>query len=129
MRVKRIMAGAATAVLAVSLTACGGGAPTDASSEDFCNVFVGAQDAETGADVRDFGEELEEVGTPDDISDEAREGFEVFVEAIADVDEDADANDLADPDLSSDEEKKFEAFISYAGETCSDFFEDEPPAE
>ena len=126
------------ALLAASLvlvggtaTACGG-APTDASEKDFCASFtkineaIGATDGEKPTkdqikDVKDAVKDLEDTGTPEGISDDAREGFEIFTEAVSDIDDDADAEDLDDlEEFSDDEQKKFDAFGEYVGKTCSD---------
>ncbi|MBM7517868.1 hypothetical protein [Nocardioides nitrophenolicus] len=137
----------ATVLLALSLTACGGGAPTDASTKDFCDAISGsASDSEftkayTDKDwgkiadlVHDQADELEKVGTPKDISDDAREGFEIQVDAAKDIDEKdiekafKDAGTGENPfetDLSSDEKKKVEAFTKYQGEKCSGATDDE----
>ena len=136
--VKRIVgAGSAAVLLAFSLTACGG-APTDASKEDFCDAFNSAEeifaDIDSEAEAKDqagdvtdaykeFADKLEEVGTPDGISDDAREGFEIFVEELGDLDEDDVEKFLEDPEkdiaeVSKDDEKKVNEFTEYAGKEC-----------
>lgn len=136
--VKRIVgAGSAAVLLAFSLTACGG-APTDASKEDFCDAFNSAEkifaDIDPEAEAKDqagdvtdaykeFADKLEEVGTPDGISDDAREGFEIFVEELGDLDEDDVEKFLEDPEkdiaeVSKDDEKKVNEFTEYAGKEC-----------
>lgn len=107
------------------LVGCGGGdAPTDASKADFCETYVDTdaltEEDATGADVRDWADNLEETGTPEDISDDARKGFEVFLEAAKDIDEDAKADDIEEPDVSAEEEKQLEAFGEYVGTTCTE---------
>lgn len=139
--IKRPLAAAGAAVLlALSLTACGG-APADASVEDFCKV---TQD-EAGGDeffkaiedkdwdkvedlVKEQADEVEEVGTPEDIPDDAREGFEIQLETIQgfsadDWEEAFNSESDEDPfekDLSSDEKKKVDAYTEYENETCDD---------
>ncbi|WP_141004903.1 hypothetical protein [Nocardioides humi] len=137
---KRPLASAgAAALLALSLTACGGGAPTDASVEDFCKA---SQNTEAGQDffqaiqdedwdkvedlVKKQAEELEKVGTPEDIPDDAREGFEIQLDAAKKVDADdiekafKDDKDPFEAEISKDDQKKAEAFNTYQSETCSD---------
>src|SRR5690606_28582327 len=94
-RLKRPLASAGAAtLLALALTACGGGAPSDASVDDYCDAVrnttnqedffkaVEDEDWDKLADlIEDQAKELEEVGTPDDISDEEREGFEIQLDA------------------------------------------------
>ncbi len=130
-------AGSAAVLLAFSLTACGG-APTDASSEDFCDAFN--SNAEIFADIdpegdpadqagdvtdayKEFADKLDEVGTPENISDDARDGFEVFVEELGGLDEDDVEEYLKDPskeiaEVSEDDEKKVDEFTEYASKEC-----------
>ncbi|HET9419890.1 MAG TPA: hypothetical protein VFO49_02050 [Nocardioides sp.] len=135
---KRYVGGAGAAVLlAFSLTACGG-APSDASTEDFCDAFNSSADifadidpeadpADQAGDVTDgykeFADKLEEVGTPENISDDAREGFEIFVEELGDLNEDDVEKYLEDPsediaEVSEDDEKKVDEFTEYAAKEC-----------
>jgi hypothetical protein len=139
--IKRPVAAAGAAVLlALSLTACGGGAPADASKEDYCKAVGDAGSEEFGkaitdkdydkaADlIKESAEKIEEVGTPEDISDEEREGFEIQLDAVKklngdDLKEAFEAEDGEDPfeaDLSDDEKDKVEAYNKYENETCSD---------
>lgn len=121
---KRVLSAAALVLAGATLTACGG-APTDASEDDFCDAMEAAgqsladQSEKDGGDKVDFGDaidELESTGTPEDIPDDAREGFESILDAMKDldgktVDEVSDESD----DLDGDEE-----FGDYYAETCSD---------
>lgn len=151
-RIKRPAAALAAAVLlALSLTACGGdgddgsanddeGAPTEASEDEFCEVFREAESA--GEDLEDddfdgqadllneYADKLDEIGTPEDIPDDARHGFEVLVEAFGDVRPD----DLEDEDAGKALEEKYEddredveAFFDYYLETCQPGFEQGTP--
>jgi hypothetical protein len=136
------------ALLAASLvlvggtaTACGGGAPTDASKADFCDSFTKINESAAGSDggdpskdeikkVKDAVKDLEDTGTPESITDDAREGFEIFTGAVADIDDDATAKDLEELDkFSGDEKKKFEAFGEYVSETCAPETPDAPETE
>lgn len=128
------------ALLAASLvlvggtaTACGGGAPTDASAKDFCAAITkinetsgpsGGEDPTEDQikEIKGAFEDLEEVGTPEDIPDDAREGFELLTEQVADVDDDASAKELeeAGEDFSGDDQKKSQAFGEYVGKTCAE---------
>lgn len=138
--IKRSSAALSAAVLlALSLTACGG-APTDASKEDYCEAIGenGGDELTKALEEEDYdklaelfkesAEDIEKVGTPEDISDDAREGFEIQVETFKDLDGDAvekafDTEGDEDPfedDLSKDEKKKVEAYSAYENETCSD---------
>ena len=130
-------AGSAAVLLAFSLTACGG-APTDASTEDFCEAYNSS--AEIFADIdpegdpseqagdateayKEYAEKLEEVGTPENISDDARDGFETLVDELGDLDEDDVEKFLEDPSseiaqVSEEDEKKVDEFTEYASEEC-----------
>jgi hypothetical protein len=119
-----------------SLSACGGAssAPTDASEEAFCDAqFSFIEDLmkseeeptedEMAKIMHDWADELEKVGTPKDISDEAREGFELTVEQISDVEaddfkNDAEALEELEKDLSDKEKDQAEAYNNYVNETC-----------
>jgi hypothetical protein len=119
---------ASLVLVAGTATACGGGAPTDASEKDFCAAItkVGesyGDDPEKPAikDIKDSVADLGDVGTPEGIPDDAREGFEIVVDAIAGLDDDASDEDLkkAGEDFSGDDEKKSDAFDEYVSETCA----------
>lgn len=133
-RIKRPAAAAGAAVLlAFSLTACGG-APDDASEDDFCDAFAGVFEPfaditgdpteDQWEDFQDATGELEDTGTPDNISGDEREGFEIFVEAIGDADYDdiKDADEESFPGVDKDDEAKVTQFFGYAGETCPEAF-------
>ncbi len=142
--IKRFAGAASAAVLlGFSLTACGGGAsdaPDDASTEDFCKAYNQTSDLDADASAEDQADEAKEqaeeiidVGTPEDISDEEREGFEIFVDAIKDLDADdvekftgAESEDDFKDALgaSDDDYKKITAFLTYASTACA-----EAPAE
>ena len=63
------------------------------------------------------------MGTPENISDDARDGFEIFVEELGDLDEDDVEKYLEDPskdiaEVSKDDEKKVDEFTEYAAKEC-----------
>lgn len=141
LRRSRVVAAAGALVLLGSLAACGGddgdgggdAAPADATQEEFCQAFadvftgiVGAGDDEQAqiAAVKESVAELEEVGTPEDIPEDARRGFEVFVDLIGDLDEDMTAEDLESfgADISEDDNADAEAFTTWATQECPDAF-------
>lgn len=124
---RHVLTGAALLLVVGTSAACGGSdagsAPDNASKEDFCEAYVGfyeLEDDATGKDLHDYADELEDTGTPDDMSDEEREGFEVYIDAINDVDEDEKVEDMDDPDVSKSDEEKGKAFSEYANEKCKD---------
>lgn len=136
---KRPLAAAGAAVLlALSLSACGG-SPTDASVKDYCEAtqgnsndeeFTKALEDEDWDKIRDLvqeqADEVEEVGTPEDIPDDAREGFELQIEQAGDLSADdiekafKDQENPFEADLSKDEKKKIEAYTKYESKTCAD---------
>ena len=141
--VKSPLAAAGAAVLlALSLTACGGSdaGPKDASVKDFCKVVDGDVDSAAFlkayqdkdwnkvADlVKKQSEKAAKVGTPKDIPADAREGFEITIDAAKDVNgddikkafEDGQNGDTFGNKISKDDEKKVKAFGEYQAKTCS----------
>jgi len=108
----------------------GGGSPTNASKEDFCSTFESMasdmQDvdpSDPGAAVKaikDAGDKLEETGTPEDMPDDARDGFEVIIKTLTGLDDNASIEDLAKigQDLSDSDEANSKAFDEYLSDTC-----------
>lgn len=94
------------------------GPPEDASQEDFCAVALEAPGDDVDA-IHDWAAEMAEVGTPEDIPDDAREGFELLVDTAKDIsEEDLDNENFAD-EFSADEEDAFTAYGGYVGEACA----------
>src|SRR5690349_5488407 len=84
-------------------SACGGGggAPSDASKDGFCEAANSLMsdlmpadtttpelpsDEDMAKAVKDWGSRMEEVGTPEGISDDARKGFESVVDQAKEID-------------------------------------------
>ncbi len=117
---------------ATALGCGGGGAPTDASEKEFCDNLnslyddlggmADATDKERIATIKDWGKSLEKVGTPKAMSDEERQGFEVIVKQIDDVDEDGSTADLdkMEKDLSKSDKEASDAFQQYTSDTCGE---------
>ncbi|WP_418059379.1 hypothetical protein [Pimelobacter simplex] len=112
--------------LAAALAACGG-APDDASAEDFCAAWTEGSGGSADG-LHDRAAALEDAGTPADVSTAARSGYEIFVEQAKPVD-DADVAALdqaaATPaglaevyGISEDEAADVVAFFDYANTTC-----------
>lgn len=132
----------ASTVLAIgTLAGCGGdgdgdsgsSAPDNASTEDFCDTFatfftdimseaMGGDPDQAVAAIKEWAGEMQEVGTPEDMPDEVRDGFEVFVDAAQDLPDDATMDDLQNlgGDLSEADQDAGDAFGDWAGETCPD---------
>jgi hypothetical protein len=128
-------------------SACGGGAgaPSDASKDDFCEAANSLMsdlmpddlttaelpsDQDMAQAVEDWGSRMAEVGTPEDISDDARKGFESVVDQAEDIDAaDFSMDSLEDleaggADASAEEKKQAEAFGTYLTDTCGNPMDD-----
>jgi hypothetical protein len=128
--------------------ACGGGgsgAPSDASEDGFCEAAnslltdlmpddMSAPEVPSDEDmaqaVKDWGTRMEEVGTPDDIPDDAREGFEAVIAQIEEIEaSDFSAENLEElgnggAEASEEVQRQAEAFGDYVTETCGDPMDD-----
>ncbi|MDN5746019.1 MAG: PT domain-containing protein, partial [Nocardioidaceae bacterium] len=136
---KRPLAAAGAAVLlGLSLSACGG-SPTDASTDDFCDAVQGLSDPDgefvkavkdkdwdAVADaVKKQANNIEDVGTPKNMSEDARKGWELTLDEAKGISGDdikKSFEDNKDPfdedDLSKDEQKNIDAFQDYQDDTC-----------
>lgn len=112
--------------------------PDDASVEDFCDAYTGQLDELSGIDpgstpaeqaeslvkaLQTYAETLEEVGTPEAIPADAREGFEITLRELGDLDVDDVQQAIEDQsgefvELSKDDEEKVAAFDQYATNEC-----------
>ena len=108
-----------------------GGPPTDASVEDFCGTFLDLieQASQAGSDIsdaeavklaKDAADRLEEVGTPEDMPEEARRAFETAIEKIRSIPDDATRKEMdaiAD-DLTEAQHQDLGALSDYVTEKC-----------
>lgn len=133
--IKRPLAAAGSAVLlGLSLTACGSSYPTDASKADFCSAVEGAfkSFAETEGEEptekewensqKKF-EELGDTGTPENIGDDERKGFEVMVDTITDLDYDEAKEAFKSdevPGVSEEDDKNVDKFSEWALTECAE---------
>lgn len=141
----RLTAAGVVLLVSAATAACGGGsgAPESASKDDFCkaqssifdNLDIDVSDPEGGlpsekemADaMHTWADEIEEVGTPEGISDDARKGFEQMIDAAGDISEDdlkSPDLDSLEKDLSAEEKKQVEAYNTYVTDTCGSMFGD-----
>ena len=130
---------------AVTSACGGGGAPTDASEKDFCETQSSLlsdlmpddmsnpelpSDEQMAKAVKDWGAELEEVGTPEDIPDDARKGFEAVVKQAKEVDasdfsiDKLEELEAGGKDASKEVQRQAKAFSDYLTETCGNPLED-----
>jgi hypothetical protein len=79
-----------------------------------------ATDAEIIAQIKDWATTMEETGTPEDMPEDARAGFETTMTLINDLDDDAQQEDFEkiDEDLSEDETAQVDEFDTYTTDTC-----------
>ena len=99
------------------------------STEAFCGAFQAFADDLAGmtGEEENLGEILKEaaqrivdVGTPDDIPDDAKDGLQLTLDAIEGLPDDASAEDMSalEDNFSEEEQKKSDAFSDYLDETC-----------
>lgn len=127
-------------LVAGAAVGCGGGGnspdeasapPDNASTQDFCKNYQDfskalmelgqdAEDAEFVKALKTAGAKFEETGTPEDATEGERAGYEVFIQLIEDVEDDASQKDLAqlEKDLSKEQQEQLDAFTAYVSETC-----------
>lgn len=134
---KPLAALAGLALAASVLAACSGDprpadAPEDAGADAFCapiDDFLAEMYAQLDsppseddmvAALHDLAEEMESVGTPSDMSAEARRGFEVFVTQIREVSVKDISGNLEDltAGLSKADQKAGDAFLTWRNEQC-----------
>lgn len=137
---RRLVLPSVALLMAATAAACGSDdAPTNASTEDFCEG-QGSLMADLSADmenvpepkeiaesIQSWADEVEEIGTPEDMSEEARAGFEATLEQARDIeasDLETDNLDELGEELTGDAKKEAEAFNEYVAETCGNLFED-----
>lgn len=100
----------------------GESSPTDATSDEFCEAYLSIfeyfeAEGET-FQAGDYAEVLAEAGTPEDIPDDAREGFEIYVDAFEELGNDAVEEDADAIEFSSAQEDSTDAFDDYVGDAC-----------
>ncbi|MCH1867840.1 hypothetical protein [Nocardioides sp. CFH 31398] len=143
---RRLAAVAAPVLLVSTLSGCGGvgGAPTDASVEDYCGAQVGLLEYfleaagsgeqppadEAYDEVQSSIDEQEETGTPEDMPDDARTAWEEQIDEAKDVSEDdfteaydsGDSDELDDLTGGDSDDEGAQALADYNTEACADQF-------
>ena len=146
----RLTVSAAALLVGAVASACGsggvgGGPPSDASKKDFCQTQTSLledlmpadmsnpelpSDEQMAQAVKDWGAKIDEVGTPEDISDDARKGFERVVEMANDIDpadfsiEKLEELEAGGEKASAEAKKQADAFEKYLTETCGNPLDD-----
>lgn len=123
--------GLVTALGACSDAGGGAAASDDPSLEEFCETFDGLFERVLSEDVagdraatvralQDWAKDLEEVGTPGDIPEDVRHGFELFVEQAQAIEEDASLADLERlvEDPSAADHADGDAFSDWVQDSC-----------
>lgn len=141
-RTWRAIATSAWFVVVISLSACGGsdatGAPSSGASDsasasaaksDFCTAYTGlfASLTQAGGDqlqaiavLKKWAADMEIVGPPDDMPQDARRGFELLINTAKDIDDDATLEELTNlgESFDADQRKDGDAFSAWATEQC-----------
>jgi hypothetical protein len=101
-----------------------------ASQDEFCEAFNGLVDEVMGAGISDpsamvravkeWASDMEELGTPAEMPDDAQRGFELFVDKAADLDEDMGLEDLQNlgSELSEEDQADGQSFTGWTQENC-----------
>lgn len=140
----RLTVSTAALLIGAAASACGGGgagggAPTDASEKEFCQTQSSLledlmpadmsnpelpSDEQMATAVKDWAKKIDQVGTPEDIPDDAREGFEAIVEQANEIDasdfsiEKLEQLEAGGKDASAEAKKQADAFEKYLTDTC-----------
>lgn len=117
--------------LVTALTGCNGSSDGAATSTaDFCDAFndlfdqvLGADATDSAATVRAFkgwAADMEKVGAPADMPDDARHGFELFVDQAQGIDDNASLADLErlGEGLSDADRAAGQAFNAWTTDNC-----------
>ena len=127
MDVKRTLVVAGLLTLMGGVSACGGGSssaaagsadgPTDASKTDFCATLSNLGEDTT---PKGLAAAFKKVGTPSDIDDSSRHGYEVLVDHLATMADDTTGSDLTamEKDLSASDQADVGAFTAYLAKEC-----------
>ncbi len=124
---KKAVAAASLLVVMGGTAACGGSSssgsstsadgPTDAKKSDFCATF---QNLGNNTTPKQASAAFQKTGTPSDIPAGARHGFEVLVEHLATMADNAQASDLTnmEKNLNATDQKDVLAFVAYLTKQC-----------
>ena len=109
-----------------------GDAPGNASVEEFCQPFVdmlkevSAQgdelsDADAVRLAKETADKLRETGTPEDMPEDARKGFELVIAKLADLPDDATKDEVEKAQQLTEEEQAYSTALSqYIASKCAD---------
>jgi len=111
---------AAIAVMVGALMSACGGLPEDASGFEFCQAAKIDQKGFVPGEwdkAEDMAEKLEEVGTPEDIPENARAGAEIMLDLVDDSSDISEFTASA-KDLDGGDQDKLIAYLDYVKKTC-----------
>jgi len=122
----KVAAAAALLVVLGGTAACGSSGssssasaagPTDADKASFCDTFQKLSDSTT---PKEAAAAFQKVGTPSDITTDARAGYEVLVTHLGTRADNASSSDLTamEKSLSSTDQKDVIAFVTYLTKEC-----------
>ena len=127
----RLAVAAGTLALVAGLAGCSGdSAGSSTSTAEFCDAYndlfqkvLGADPGDAAGTVRAFkawAADMEQVEAPADMPDDARHGFELFLEQAQGIDDDASLDDLArlSEGLSDADRADGEAFNGWTTDNC-----------
>ena len=109
-----------------------GGPPTNASVEEFCGTFLDLieqasqagekiSDEDAIALAKDLADKLSEVGTPEDMPEDARRAFETAIEKIQGIPDDATKDEVEKAQQLTEEEQAYSTALSqYIASKCAD---------
>jgi hypothetical protein len=122
----KVAAAAALLVVLGGTAACGssdssssasGAGPTDADKTSFCDTFKKLSDSTT---PKEAAAAFQKVGTPSDITGDARQGYEVLVSHLSTMPDNASSSDLTamQQKLSATDKQDVIAFVTYLTKEC-----------
>jgi hypothetical protein len=129
----------ASAVVGCSGGSVGHDADDSPSAQVFCDALAQFRDDIDAADADDLAAyvaalkeaaaRLERIGTPEDIPDSARAGFELTIKRIQDLADDATQESLSDlGDVREEEQATLDDLEAYIERTCPDLADSESPS-
>lgn len=114
-RIRTVLLVGLAAAASLGLAACSGmadDAPRDADPQAFCDAFY-----DRDLTAEDVAANLVDIGTPDDVSDDERQGFELWVEGL-DNEGDTPNVQIDQVEVPKSDRDVAEAFSDYVGATC-----------
>ena len=127
MNALKILTTAALVTVLGATAACGGksssaasgaaDSPNDADQKTFCSTLAGIP---SGATPKEAVARIQKIGTPSDISDSARQGYEKLLDTLNRLPDNSTDTSLATlgKNLSTADQAEVQAFLDYFLKTC-----------